>query len=242
MLENPENGTTNSVIPNPTPANPTPANPTPANPSQGDRATGRPRRRRRRKHKPEPEPKIITLSREQLLEGVDVGVARDAMHPGPGNVILDRTFASILGTVAEMGVVLGTGYEWTGRFFPTIDALKRWMKADGRDVEHLEIRSTPWASGNLLLQPKNPPENIHVLVRMPRMWQGEIRLVGWCYGYEGLCKKYWKSLGRGKKCFVVPGWKLHSIGTLPKKPLDAANPKLVKFLQTWNPASFVAER
>jgi hypothetical protein len=209
---------------------------------KGDRGAGKQRKRRKRKHKPEPEPKIIQITREQLLEGVDVGVARDAMHPGPGNVILDRTFASILGTVAEMGVALFTGYKWTGKFFPTMTALKDWMKTDGRDVEHMEVRATPWRNGNLLLQPTNPPGNIFVLVRMPRMWQGEIRIIGWCYGFEGLCKKYWKNLGRGKKCFVVPGWKLHSMDTLPKVALDAANPKLVKFLQQWVPTDFVAER
>jgi len=140
-----------------------------------------------------------------------------------------------------MVLSLATGYEWTGRFFPTMGALKEWMIKDGRDVEHLEIRATPRGNGRLLIQKDNDPATVYVLIRMPHMWQGESKIIGWCYGTEGKCKKYWANLGRGKPCFAVPGSRLRPMKTLPKCGLAPDSPRLVRFLAQWDPDFYVVD-
>lgn len=64
--------------------------------------------------------------------------------------------------------------------------------------DDIEVRTTKYQRGRLLVQEKDNPDYRYVLVRGNI---GHYELVGWCYGHEAQDPEYWDEK---MKCYLVP--------------------------------------
>jgi hypothetical protein len=79
---------------------------------------------------------------------------------------------------------------------------------------NLEVRSTSWWHGSLILHPDDADEHPFILVTIRG---AEARIAGWCFGIEGKRKEYW-SVERQRAlrhpCFMVPQERLSPVEEL----------------------------
>jgi hypothetical protein len=126
-----------------------------------------------------------------------------------GKVVKDSLGIDIQGAQAELAVSIALGLEWDGDF----KELSKWhsWRIDGHDVSGLEVRSTHHKNGSLILHPKDKDNSkfILVIVESPKF-----KLVGWNFGREGKIKKYWRDVGYGRPCYMLPQCNLKSIKEL----------------------------
>jgi hypothetical protein len=70
------------------------------------------------------------------------------------------------------------------------------------DVGRYHVRTTSHPDGRLILHPDDPDDAAHLLV-VPAPNLPEMRIVGWCWGYEGKKPEHWDSR-TGRPAFFVP--------------------------------------
>lgn len=71
---------------------------------------------------------------------------------------------------------------------------------------NLEVRSTDWWHGCLILHPEDADDHPFVLVTTRG---AEARIAGWCFGIEGKKEQHWTTEPR-HPCFMVPQHRLRS--------------------------------
>lgn len=142
----------------------------------------------------------ITLSAADVLRAVAVAVERfhdsRARRLDPANARHRDLFTQLLdeanGACGEAAWCRFTGEEWTG----AVGTFHRTPDAQGR----VEVRTTHYSSGKLILQRSDHPERWFVLVtgKAPRF---VVR--GWIRGTDAMTDAYWQP-AEGTR--LAPGW------------------------------------
>ena len=141
----------------------------------------------------------ITLTRDELEIGSAIGVRRQIDNLLAGRV--HKYLAPyengwefhIHGALGEMAFAKWRNQYWNGN-------LGNFKAAD---VGRVQIRTTPYATGHLLLHPDDRDSDPFILVTchaMPRF-----RLRGWLWAREGKLKEHWRVWkGNKRYAFWVP--------------------------------------
>lgn len=110
----------------------------------------------------------------------------------------------IEGASGEMAVAKATGRFWAGNNGDLSAA----------DVGLLQVRTTAWDTGCLLLHPSDKDEQVFILAvgKSP-----SYRLAGWTFAKEGKRQEFWKDKGNGRPCFFVPQDALREMSSLPPR-------------------------
>jgi len=87
-----------------------------------------------------------------------------------------------------------------------------------KDVGGLQVRSTTYQTGCLLLHDEDKDEDIFILVVQRTL--KHFCIVGWCYGYEGKIQKNWKEKVKGRPCYFVEQKDLRDMDTLNIKEIE----------------------
>jgi hypothetical protein len=114
------------------------------------------------------------------------------------------------GAIAEYAVAEWLGEKWV-EFAPHYKNLVA-------DVgTWYQVRSTRYREGNLLIHPRDPNDQVFILVRLHRL--PAVELVGWIWGRAGKKAKYWED-GRkfpafqGRACYRIPAADLREMREL----------------------------
>lgn len=110
------------------------------------------------------------------------------------------------GAVAEMAVAKWLNVFWDG-------ALGDYR---AKDAGILQVRSTAYAKGQLLLHEADADDDITILVLCNE--EPEFTLAGWIVNRLGKDRKYWKELQKGRPCFCVPQADLSPMKSCPVQP------------------------
>lgn len=114
------------------------------------------------------------------------------------------------GAAGEMALAKHRDVYWTGRHGFRQEADVRWW----------QVRTTPYATGCLLLHPEDRDDNPFVLVTG---LNGRYTLRGWLLAADGKLDMYWgdkppdsppEKTGTGRPCYWVPQSVLHRMETL----------------------------
>lgn len=169
----------------------------------------------------------IELTDQEIFAAAAGGVRRnlsairdrrtDGTKAQPG----DKWGHHVLGAIGEFGVSRLFGVPWD----PAVGQI------DKIDLEGMEIRTTGYARGKLILQGPNRsskgdnPKSTFFLACLveTRLW-----LVGWLVGIDGMQDQYWKEDDRGHGAWWVPQRDLHAMPTFKhewlKQPLRSILP------------------
>ena len=115
------------------------------------------------------------------------------------------------GALAELAVARATGLQWHAEYYSQQEY--KSLRHVLHDVGDLEVRETTHSDGHLILRKRQIcPFSPYVLVILEKRLA---RLVGWCLGKEGRCKKNWKDLGGyGRPNYMVKQEKLNDMEIL----------------------------
>lgn len=156
----------------------------------------------------------VSLSPAEVAFAVEVGRARQRMHDvldhADGKVLDDGQDVHVQGCLGELAVAKALGLPWDGKFFD--DAKWQEWRKNGHDVSGLEVRSTRWRSGRLILHRDDNDALPFVLVRACNGALFEI--AGWYWGRDGKKEAWWEDVGRNRPCFYVPNSLLRPMGEL----------------------------
>jgi hypothetical protein len=114
----------------------------------------------------------------------------------------DAWGVSITGAIGEAAVAKYLGVWWLGNV----------GRIGGRDVAHIEVRSTSHPSGALILHDQDPDDVAFVLVRGDRY---EYELPGWLLARDGKRREWWRDPQAGRPAYFVPAEHLHPMRELP---------------------------
>ena len=151
---------------------------------------------------------IVTLIPADLLIAGNIGAMRYAQD---AKVAKDKYGANSLlngwqlcngGVVAEYAVAKHYGLFYNGNIGDFIAA----------DAGILQVRSTIYKNGCLLLHESDKDEEVFLLVIQQTLLQ--FNIVGWCYGHEGKIKENWKEKVKGRPCYFVEQKDLRDMETL----------------------------
>jgi len=161
----------------------------------------------------------ITLTPEQRRFAIKVGKQRTTFN----KKVLGKKDSygfkgnpekiDILGAISEYSASIALEVKWSG-------FCEDYEKLTGDIGNNIQVRSTKYAYGNLLLHPKDKDDDIFILVRAhlyPLM-----QICGWIKGKQGKNKEFWEDgtnykAFKGRPCFRFPAKYLNNIGTLIKK-------------------------
>jgi len=102
--------------------------------------------------------------------------------------------------------------KYLGRFWsPTVGHLDTHMG----DVSGYQVRSTPWRNGCLIINEKDPDDDIFVLVTGENTVGLEWHVRGWLQCRDGKKKEYWQAKQKGRFAYFIPQEQLNSMETLP---------------------------
>ena len=157
----------------------------------------------------------ITLTKTQREYADNAGVKRQAYNNSIGQADAygfkgDGTAIHVDGARAELAVALALSQGWT-------DFARDYDKIVADVGTNIQVRSTSYKHGNLLLHPRDKDDQVFVLVKshdFPTM-----ELVGWVLGKDAKRKEYWEdgSLYKafaGRACYRYPHTKLKPMDTL----------------------------
>lgn len=140
----------------------------------------------------------ITLTIEELHRAIAVGVQRNVSamqrNASPSH---NRDKArpawdeNIEGAAGELAVAKYFGCRWDGNF----------GNFKAADVHNIEVRTTAWPNGKLIVHPSDPDDRRFILATgiAPRF-----TLVGWMTGRQAKQKRWWGELTKGRPAFNVP--------------------------------------
>ena len=97
--------------------------------------------------------------------------------------------ADFEGAIGEWAVAKALDLEWDGEFFEHGD-WEVW-RTEGHDVEGLEVRTTMYRFGRLIVQPSNKDDVPYVLVTLAEDYR-EAHLRGWSWGRDVKQPKHWQ--------------------------------------------------
>jgi hypothetical protein len=147
-----------------------------------------------------------TLSEEEIQAGKRLGNRRykESRKQGLKQSIKNYSVEiDYLGAWGEIAVAKALGIE----FIPTVNTFK------AADIGvNLQVRTTDWPNGHLLVKDRDNDDHIYILCRCPRFPKFEI--VGWCFGREAKNPDWLTDFG----AYSVPNNKLRSIETLNSTP------------------------
>lgn len=110
----------------------------------------------------------------------------------------------IEGALAELAVAKARNSYWT--------ALARDPGELPGDVGHVQVRSTKYRNGSLIVHPEDPDDAPFVLV--VRYDEHTFHVIGWLYGKEAKQDEFWTDKnGNGRFAFFVPQGRLKQVGT-----------------------------
>ena len=164
---------------------------------------------------------IIELTPTELQEATDVGKKRRAFNEskrtsaayGFDNANKEKALKiDIQGAIAEKSIAKTLNLNW----IPFSEEFKTLVSDVGDNVQ---VRSTDYKQGNLLVHPKDKDEQIFILVRLHNLPKCEI--VGWIKGKDGKKQQYWEDgtnwpAFKNRPCYRVPAYKLNLIEDLMK--------------------------
>lgn len=150
---------------------------------------------------------VVTLTTHELMRAVIIGVQRNVSAiernatPSHGR---DKALAAwnenIEGAAGELAVAkyFGVADEWNGNFGD-------FQAADVRD---LEVRTTSWQTGRLIIHPSDPGARRFLLVvgTAPTF-----KLVGWMMGATAKREEWWVELQSGRPAYGVPQSALYEL-------------------------------
>jgi len=109
----------------------------------------------------------------------------------------DGEIIHVQGCYGEIAVAALRGSSWVG-FSPDFEELRS-------DVDGLQVRTTRYPTGKLLLHPKDPDDQRFVLCRTHLF--PTVLVVGWVWGEEAKVKENWRRASpqdRREPCYWVP--------------------------------------
>lgn len=159
----------------------------------------------------------VSLSSAEVAFAMEIGRARQRMHDeldhADGKVLEDGQDVHMQGCLGELAVAKALGLPWDGKFFN--DAEWQAWRLSGHDVSGLEVRSTRWRSGRLILHRDDNDDLPFILVRAGENAMFEI--VGWYWARDGKREEWWQDVRRNRPCFYVPNHLLRPMSDLLKR-------------------------
>lgn len=158
----------------------------------------------------------VTLTLLELQSAAGTGVSRRLVSLKQNNDAYKHTKNSNWSTDIE-GAAAEMAFAKMMQLYcaPTVNTFKL------ADVANVQVRSTPYRGGHLLIRPNDADEDIFVLmVGSYTTWKAD----GWAYGREAKIDEHWRDGGDGEAgCWWVPGNKLRPIKTLDEKIKGRSN-------------------
>lgn len=173
----------------------------------------------------------VYLSKPDVEHVVRVAYQRQRFAEGAGLRSGDRAHSEIdchvIGAMGEMAVSRLLGVTWR----PNVGELHRPdIEAGGHPVE-VRTRVLGGTGEDLAFIAKDKP-NVgsifvlaHVRYQSPRCLAHMVDVIGWCYGREGMRRRYWRDLARYRPhgvCFV-PRRDLHTVEELLEMTREASH-------------------
>lgn len=156
---------------------------------------------------------LISLSHEDISMAHGIAAKRNSSqrsaNRGDGVVMKSSISADLIGAEGELAVSKALSLPWDGKWLP-IDVWDTW-KVNGNDVANLEVRSTKYATGRLILHDRDKDFSPFILVISSK--KPVFRLAGWCYGFEGKKNDYWRD-DVPRPCYMVPQSQLRPMNEL----------------------------
>lgn len=154
----------------------------------------------------------ITLNENELEKALEIASLRNqsqrSANRPDGKVMASSIDADIMGAEGELAVSKALNLPWSGKWLP-IPLWDSW-KHDGNDVGKIEVRTTNYKTGRLILHHSDKDNSPYLLVIANKP---EFRLAGWKWGKEGKNSSYWRK-NVPRPCYMVPQEKLDSIDSL----------------------------
>jgi len=168
---------------------------------------------------------VVTLTPKQINQVIKIAERRNAEqrkhHQKDGLVATEKSSvgADIEGAIGEGAFAKAFALKWDGSFKKHAEWLK-W-RHDGHDVSGLEIKTTRYRTGRLLVQKWNRDDAPYILAiitsDLPSAIKNnkkiEIELVGWCIGQEAKNDLWWVSEWR-RPCYALPQNQLRDMSEL----------------------------
>lgn len=165
-----------------------------------------------------PPPVVVVLTAEEVAQAHAAGDARNRNSRNmkfPDGAVADSRAIDPLGAVGELALSKHTGLPWWTYLFTQAEFDNPALRpAGGRDVGHLDVRSTARENGCLILHKKDPDEVPFVLAYIKGR---TVTLAGWVYAREGKVPSHWRT-NVPWPAFFVPPHKLRPMSTLPGVP------------------------
>ncbi len=164
----------------------------------------------------------VTLPAHLVQLAANVGVARNvhALTRGRshryGATDAVGWAAHLDGAIGELAAAEHLGLTWSAF---AVDATPEADLVGGRWP--VQVRATPYATGQLLLHRPDPPDHVYVLARVLGL---TVELAGWVWGAHAKRDEWWGTLpGRSDRpCFIVPADALRSVDDLVEQMSGAA--------------------
>jgi hypothetical protein len=157
---------------------------------------------------------VITVEfTDEELEVADAISALRTSHHKPGRdrygsakrTLLQRMNIDYDGALSEMAVAKYLQRQWIGAVtfgeLPSVDV-----------SPDLQVRSTRYKSGHLILHPQDCEAHKYILALV--QVADAVTLLGWLEGWEGMNDEYWQSDKTRQPCYFVPQSALHDIETI----------------------------
>jgi hypothetical protein len=146
----------------------------------------------------------LTLNESQYQQALDIAHRRQAAalkknRPSAhGYNESDPLKVHLQGCVAELAISLITGQEWHAY----LEILNDTPTKPPDVGEHLQVRSTEYLTGHLIVHPGDGDEDLFILVVV----RGKnLMLKGWLSGYEAKHQKYWgDKFKNGRPAYFIP--------------------------------------
>lgn len=165
--------------------------------------------------------RIITFNDPVILTGKEVAYAKAAAKRRDEEAATwtskrvdestnDRGI-HIQGALAECAAAKKLGLPWISAL--KSEKLNPGVSDIGAGETGLQVRSTTYRTGHLILRPRDSREDIYVLV--VSLSECEHHLVGWMYGYEGMIEAFWRADFNGPPAWFIPQGSMKPVSALP---------------------------
>ena len=164
---------------------------------------------------------VVELTMDELTDAVRVAVERNLQniqngrkHSYSAHDLPSRNAASwdnhINGAIGELCVAKALNRKWTGK--PAV------LYGAKNDVEGVEVRTTTYASGSLIVHKEDQDDAPYILVTgYGRAWT----LRGWLLGRDAKKEQWYRDANKNERhAYFVPQAYLHGMDTLPRRPSD----------------------
>ncbi len=158
---------------------------------------------------------MVTLSDEELIQGQELGKARNAnaLKSGKANrfgcLTADQIDVHVLGACGEIAVAKAL-------YIPFQSTIDTYQTVPDVGIYEVRTRSKPYYE--LLVRPGDKDDSIYILVRaVPSNQLRRFEIVGWLKGVEAKQKVWRKTHGYRPPAYFVPDRALHDIALIAAK-------------------------